>query len=281
MEKRGLDNSGEEAYYKRARLDSSFEEGRGGGPKKESKVLHVRNVDPNTTQDELVSFVSQYGSVIAICFLSKFNQALIEMDSIEAASAVMMHAKSTPVYIRGKEIHFNYSKSQNINVNARQGPSEPVGVSNVLLSTILNPAFPITVDVMHTIMSPYGTVCRIVIFNKNGVQALVEFDNTLSAATAKASLEGKDIYAGSCTLKIEFSKSSKLNVHTNNEKTWDYTNPGLPTALPGMAPGLPPGMMGMGPMGPMGPMGGLPPGAGMGYPQMVFAPNRWATGYYH
>ena len=28
---------------------------------------------------------------------------------------------------------------------------------------------------MHTICSPYGTVLRIVIFKKNGVQAMVEY----------------------------------------------------------------------------------------------------------
>lgn len=53
-----------------------------------------------------------------VCFLSKFQQALVEMESPQAASAVIMYSKQTPVFIRGKEIHFEYSKSPSINTNA-------------------------------------------------------------------------------------------------------------------------------------------------------------------
>ena len=47
--------------------------------------------------------------------------------------------------------------------------------NSVLLFTIMNPQYPITVDVMHTVCTPHGNVNRIVIFKKNGVQAMVEY----------------------------------------------------------------------------------------------------------
>ena len=47
---------------------------------------------------------------------------------------------------------------------------------------------------------------RVAIFRKNGVQALVEFDSTVSAQRAKQHLDGADIYAGCCTLKIEYAR---------------------------------------------------------------------------
>ncbi|XP_071450320.1 heterogeneous nuclear ribonucleoprotein L-like isoform X4 [Hetaerina americana] len=100
-------------------------------------------------------------------------------------------------------------------------------VNHVLLFTILNPVYPITVEVLHTICSPNGQVLRIVIFKKNGVQAMVEFDSVESAKRAKDSLHGADIYSGCCTLKIEYAKPSKLNVYKNDAESWDYSNPNL------------------------------------------------------
>ncbi|KAF2897417.1 hypothetical protein ILUMI_08743 [Ignelater luminosus] len=47
--------------------------------------------------------------------------------------------------------------------------------NHVLLFTIINPMYPITVEVLHTICQPSGNVLRIVIFKKNGVQAMVEY----------------------------------------------------------------------------------------------------------
>lgn len=65
-------------------------------------------------------------------------------------------------------------------------------------------------DVLHKICVPHGQVMRIVIFKKNGVQAMVEFDNLEAATRARENLNGADIYSGCCTLKIDFAKVSKL-----------------------------------------------------------------------
>ncbi|XP_033210872.1 heterogeneous nuclear ribonucleoprotein L isoform X2 [Belonocnema kinseyi] len=99
--------------------------------------------------------------------------------------------------------------------------------NHVLLFTIINPVYPITVEVLHTISTPSGQVQRIVIFKKNGVQAMVEFDSVESATRAKETLHGADIYSGCCTLKIDFAKPTKLNVYKNDTESWDYTTPAL------------------------------------------------------
>ncbi|XP_051861915.1 heterogeneous nuclear ribonucleoprotein L isoform X19 [Drosophila sulfurigaster albostrigata] len=79
-------------------------------------------------------------------------------------------------------------------------------------------------DVLHKICNPHGQVLRIVIFKKNGVQAMVEFDSLDAATRARENLNGADIYAGCCTLKIDFAKPEKLNVYKNETDTsWDYT----------------------------------------------------------
>lgn len=120
---------------------------------------------------------------------------------------------------------------QLVEIQLAKKSNEPEKPNNVLLFTVLNPTYPITCDVLHTISSPIGAVLRIVIFKKNGVQAMVEFDNIEAAQRAKDSLHGCDIYSGCCTLKIEYAKPTKLNVYKNDMDSYDYTNPNLGKSL--------------------------------------------------
>ncbi|XP_042229054.1 heterogeneous nuclear ribonucleoprotein L-like isoform X9 [Homarus americanus] len=119
----------------------------------------------------------------------------------------------------------------------RRRKGEPETPNHVLLMTILNPAYPITVDVIHTICQPYGNVLRIVIFKKNGVQAMVEFDGIDPATRAREGLQGADIYSGCCTLRIEYAKPTKLNVYKNDSESWDFTNPNVGGGMNGQMGG--------------------------------------------
>ncbi|OQR76508.1 heterogeneous nuclear ribonucleoprotein L-like [Tropilaelaps mercedesae] len=101
--------------------------------------------------------------------------------------------------------------------------TEPLKPNHIVLMTIRNALYPIDVEVVHKISSPLGRVQRIVIFRKNGVQALVEFESVEQATRARMELDGADIYQGCCTLKVEFAKPAKLNVYKNDKDTWDYT----------------------------------------------------------
>ncbi|XP_030921545.1 heterogeneous nuclear ribonucleoprotein L, partial [Geospiza fortis] len=157
--------------------------------------------------------------------MPKKRQALVEFEDILGACNAVNYAADNQIYFAGHPAFVNYSTSQKI---SRPGDSDDArGVNNVLLFTILNPIYSITTDVLYTICNPCGPVQRIVIFRKNGVQAMVEFDSVQSAQRAKASLNGADIYSGCCTLKIEYAKPSRLNVFKNDQDTWDYTNPNL------------------------------------------------------
>ena len=95
--------------------------------------------------------------------------------------------------------------------------------SRVLCFTIMNSLYPITTDIISQICRPCGTVLRICIIRRRGVQALVEFDSMLSAMRAKASLNGADIYQGCCTVKINYAKNAQLVVFRNDTESWDYT----------------------------------------------------------
>ncbi|KAK6928178.1 RNA recognition motif domain [Dillenia turbinata] len=99
--------------------------------------------------------------------------------------------------------------------------------SNVLLASIENMQYAVTVDVLHTVFSAFGTVQKIAIFEKNGgTQALVQYPDVTTAAVAKESLEGHCIYDGGyCKLHLSYSRHTDLNVKAFSDKSRDYTIP--------------------------------------------------------
>ncbi|XP_021931437.1 heterogeneous nuclear ribonucleoprotein L isoform X1 [Zootermopsis nevadensis] len=164
----------------------------------------------------------------------------------------------------------------------RRKRSDNDKVNHVLLFTIINPVYPITVEVLHTICSPSGQVLRIVIFKKNGIQAMVEFDSPESAKRAKEALNGADIYSGCCTIKIDYAKPTKLNVYKNDSESWDYTTPNVGIKQDSSGSGRPAPLLqepryGAGPQ----PYRGdsmMRSGGGV-VPSYVGAPDRYEDGY--
>ncbi|XP_034024432.1 heterogeneous nuclear ribonucleoprotein L-like isoform X2 [Thalassophryne amazonica] len=190
-----------------------------------SVVLHVRGLVDGVTEADLVEALQEFGAISYVVVMPNKRQALVEYEDMNGSSTAVTYAADNQVYIAGHPAFINYSTSQKI---SRPGDSDDSrSVNNVLLLTIMNPIYPITTDVIYTICNNCGPVQRIVIFRKNGVQAMVEFDSVQSAQRAKASLNGADIYSGCCTLKIEYAKPTRLNVFKNDQDTWDYTNPNV------------------------------------------------------
>uniref|UniRef100_A0A667XLA4 Heterogeneous nuclear ribonucleoprotein L n=1 Tax=Myripristis murdjan TaxID=586833 RepID=A0A667XLA4_9TELE len=178
---------------------------------------------PSLTEADLVEALQEFGAISYVVVMPKKRQALVEYEDMNGSSTAVTYAADNQVYIAGHPAFINYSTSQKI---SRPGdPDDSRSVNNVLLLTIMNPIYPITTDVLYTICNNCGPVQRIVIFRKNGVQAMVEYPFTFFRA--KASLNGADIYSGCCTLKIEYAKPTRLNVFKNDQDTWDYTNPNL------------------------------------------------------
>lgn len=190
-----------------------------------SPVVHIRGLVDGIMEADLVESLQEFGAISYVVMMTKKRQALVEYEDMNGSCNAVTYAAENQVYIAGHPAFINYSTSQKI---SRPGDSEDTrSVNNVLLLTIIHPVYPITTDVLYTICNNCGPVQRIVIFRKNGVQSMVEFDSVQSAQRAKASLNGADIYSGCCTLKIEYAKPARLNVFKNDQDTWDYTNPNL------------------------------------------------------
>ncbi|GAU36162.1 hypothetical protein TSUD_275220 [Trifolium subterraneum] len=97
--------------------------------------------------------------------------------------------------------------------------------SNVLLALVENMQYAVTVDVLHTVFSAFGTVQKIAIFEKNGqTQALIQYPDVTVATAAKEALEGHCIYDGGyCKLHLTYSRHTDLNVKAFSDKSRDYT----------------------------------------------------------
>ncbi|XP_059667195.1 polypyrimidine tract-binding protein homolog 2 isoform X2 [Cornus florida] len=102
--------------------------------------------------------------------------------------------------------------------------------SNVLLASIENMQYAVTLDVLHTVFSAFGPVLKIAMFDKNGgVQALIQYPDVQTAVVAKESLEGHCIYDGGfCKLHISYSRHTDLSIKVNNDRSRDYTIPNTP-----------------------------------------------------
>ncbi|GAM26276.1 hypothetical protein SAMD00019534_094510 [Acytostelium subglobosum LB1] len=200
-----------------------------------SPVLHIRPVPLEATENDLIQCIAQYSfgtPINAVRIMQKFQQALVEMDSIDTASRVIKFSQDTPPLLLGKPIQISFSRSKSIN--------SQVPIGNVLLVTIENAILNINVDILHHFFCFYGEVLRIVIFTKNELQALVEFSNPESAFNAKKHLNNVPLYqGGACLLKIEISKTEHLNVTKNTDRTKDYTKT-LPVGMPYFQPSVTP-----------------------------------------
>eukprot|EP01098_Paradermamoeba_levis_P011226 TRINITY_DN47_c0_g1_i2.p1 TRINITY_DN47_c0_g1~~TRINITY_DN47_c0_g1_i2.p1 ORF type:complete len:334 (-),score=96.69 TRINITY_DN47_c0_g1_i2:644-1645(-) len=202
-----------------------------------SKVVHVRNLPSDCTEQDLIAVACPFGRVVNVLMLKGKNQAFIQMQDQVASTSLVQYYNSVPATIRTKSVYFQFSTRDEIQApqTATATPMADekfqLGQQNsILLVTILNVLYPINIDVLHQIFSKYGTILKIAIFSKNGLQALIQFSDVASAVNAKLALEGQNIYSGCCTLRIQFSNLTNLNVKFNNEKSRDFTNPSLPSS---------------------------------------------------
>lgn len=196
-----------------------------------SPVIHLRNVSSDVTQADLLDLCGKYGTIVNVLLLRSKNQALVQFQDVASATNFITASAQYPPQIRYVPVYPQFSTHAEIKASVRPSGSE---ASYILLCTIQNPYYDITVDVLNTIFSPYethprGTIEKVVIFQKSaGLQALVQFSNVDSAVRAKAALDGKNIYSNCCTLQIQYSNLTDLTIRMNSETSRDFTNPSIP-----------------------------------------------------
>ncbi|XP_031287773.1 polypyrimidine tract-binding protein homolog 3 isoform X1 [Pistacia vera] len=199
-----------------------------------SKVVHVRNVGHEISENDLLQLFQPFGVITKLVMLRAKNQALLQMQDVPSAIAALQYYANVQPSIRGRNVYVQFSSHQELTTmdqNTQGRGDEP---NRILLVTIHHMLYPITVEVLHQVFSPHGFVEKIVTFQKSaGFQALIQYQLRQSAVLARTSLQGRNIYDGCCQLDIQFSNLDELQVNYNNDRSRDFTNPNLPSEQKG------------------------------------------------
>uniref|UniRef100_A0A452Z733 RRM domain-containing protein n=1 Tax=Aegilops tauschii subsp. strangulata TaxID=200361 RepID=A0A452Z733_AEGTS len=198
-----------------------------------SKVIHIRNVGHEITEADLLQLLQPFGSVSKLVMLRGKNQALLQMQDIHSSVSALQYYSGVQPSVRGRHVYMQFSSHQELTTDQSSHSrnsdqeSEP---NRILLVTVHHVLYPISVEILHQVFKAYGYVEKIVKFQKSaGFQALIQYQSRHEAVEALAALHGRNIYDGCCQLDIQYSNLCELQVHFNNERTRDFTNPSLPT----------------------------------------------------
>ncbi|KAH9608238.1 hypothetical protein KSS87_016790 [Heliosperma pusillum] len=198
-----------------------------------SKVVHFRNVGQEITESDLLQLVQPFGSVDKLVLLRTKNQALLQMQDLDAAISLVDYFTNSQPSVRGRNVYMQFSSHQELVTDQNQGrktdmDEEP---NRILLVSVHNVLYPMTVDVLNQVFSAYGFVEKIATFQKSaGFQALIQYQTRKSAASAMSalhvciSLGYRNIWCTFCFLRL-----TELQVNYNNDRSRDFTNPDLPS----------------------------------------------------
>ncbi|KAF4692298.1 hypothetical protein FOZ60_013829 [Perkinsus olseni] len=190
-----------------------------------SKVLYVRNIPESVTEQDIIAYCLTFGRVVNILLLRDKRHGFIEFEDESSAIKCYNYYNTNPLLVTGHRLEFAFSGRTEI--TARRDPdSNPP--NRILLFTITNLVYPVTVDVISQVMNKFGGLEKVIVFNRgNAVQALVQLADVETANIAKEQLDGQNIYAGCNTIKVQYSSLPQLEIKHNNERSWDFTNPNL------------------------------------------------------
>ncbi|MGH0132588.1 UNVERIFIED_CONTAM: hypothetical protein FKN15_050127 [Acipenser sinensis] len=176
-----------------------------------SRVIHVRKLPNDVNEAEVISLGLPFGKVTNLLMLKGKNQAFLEMNTEEAAQTMVSYYSSVTPVLRNHPIFIQYSNHKELKTdNSPNQARAQAALQAVNAVQTGNVAMQGTVDTAG--LGSQSPVLRIIVEN-----------------LFYPSLDGQNIYNACCTLRIDFSKLTSLNVKYNNDKSRDYTRPDLPT----------------------------------------------------
>ncbi|ESO92398.1 hypothetical protein LOTGIDRAFT_216919 [Lottia gigantea] len=193
-----------------------------------------------------------FGKMTNVLLLKQKSQAFLEFSDEQSASNMVSYYQNCTAHIRAKPCYVQFSNHKELKTDASHalqnataqaalqaaqvgvmgspGSSSTDDQTTILRVIVDNVLYPVTLDVLYQLFQRFGKVLKIITFTKNNTfQALIQFSDSISANTAKVTLDGQNIYNGCNTLKIDYSKLTNLNVKYNNDKSRDFTRPDLPS----------------------------------------------------
>lgn len=217
-----------------------------------TRVIHLRNVTPEVSQLSIQNLCQSFGRIRSLVMLRQKNQALVEMETLQAATQIVEYFKE-PGYseIDGRRVYMRYSRHEEL--TATQPASKTLLVSMFNTQYDVSSAAHITPMIVYQIFGNYGPVERIVVLPKNDssaqnynrVQALVQFETKEGAEQVKNMLQGQPVTLGDTvtfTLDIQFSRMEEIKTSSPHNSLVVPKGAGGAAAapVPGGAPPQPP-----------------------------------------
>ncbi|KAF7496344.1 Polypyrimidine tract-binding protein 3 [Sarcoptes scabiei] len=217
-----------------------------------SRVVHIRNIPSDTSQQELFLMASPFGNITNHLFVRSKNQAFVEFDSHFSAMQMASYWIQTTIggvptqvqpTIRGhhlqvqisnhKELKMHYENQNNSNTISSNGKTLPMenqsdteslfSADNVtsnpgpVIKVLIDKQFySIPLDSIYQTFSLCGKILKIITNLKNmQFQALIQFGDISSAINAKGTYDGQSVYVGN---PIDFTvpKSNGLSRSINS-----------------------------------------------------------------
>jgi len=190
-----------------------------------SRVLYIRNISEQMTEADLVRYCMCFGEIPEVLIYPEKRHGFIQFASSDAAQTCLDFYTEHALAPHGPKIEFAFSGRDEI-THKRDPATNPA--NTILIVTVSQVQYPVTVDVLQSIMMPITAqgMKRCVVFNRqDAVQALVELWSVEEAATVRQALDGLNIYPGCNGLRVQFSSMTELHVKANNSKAYDFTLP--------------------------------------------------------
>lgn len=119
-----------------------------------------------------------FGKVVNVLIIRGKNQGFVQFEDPTMAMALLNYYAGVQASIKGKHIFFQASNRDAI--SSQQTPVRTAlthcptsfgfvqeNPNHILLATIQNVLYPVTIEIIHAVFSKYGAVKRIIIFSKN------------------------------------------------------------------------------------------------------------------
>ena len=138
-----------------------------GSPAQASRVLYIRNIAEKTTEEDVLRYCTAFGHIPEVLLFRDKRHGFVQFEELNAARACLDFYSANMLAPHGPKIEFAFSGRDEITHKRDPALNPP---NRILLVTISNIVYPVTVDVMQQIIAPYTTssgMNRCVIFSRS------------------------------------------------------------------------------------------------------------------
>ena len=180
------------------------------------RVLHLSNL-PNNSNWNSIKNNFDTNSIEFTHFFS--NQALIQFINTDLARNYISNCKgyipNTTIKIQFSCIYYlDFENKEKYNPN-----------SKVICIQVVKLRLPLSIFDIYDECSLFGTVEKIICFEKTGKFALVQMKTFNEASLAMNNLSNSPRHNPGCELRVQFSKIQDIAIKFNNNKSFDFTIP--------------------------------------------------------